>query len=148
MLRGDLDRVAEIEASVYPFPWTRGNFIDSLAAGYDAWVLDGDAGILGYAVVMWIPDEVHLLNLSIDAAFQRRGLGAAMLDWLMDDSARRGARSLLLEVRPSNLPAVRLYERKGFRRIGIRKRYYPAADNTREDAIVMVRRLGTESRVG
>jgi ribosomal-protein-alanine N-acetyltransferase len=90
---------------------------------------------------MWLTDEVHLLNLSVDAPVQGLGLGGAMLDWLMDDAGSRGARSMLLEVRPSNTPALRLYERKGFHRVGLRRRYYPAHDGAREDAIVMVRRL-------
>ena len=144
MRRGDLAQVAQIEARIFPFPWTYGNFADSLAAGYDGWVFevaDAPAALLGYAIVMWLTDEVHLLNLSVDAPVQGLGLGAAMLDWLMDDAGSRGARSMLLEVRPSNTPALRLYERKGFHRVGLRRRYYPAHDGAREDAIVMVRRL-------
>ncbi|HYF59775.1 MAG TPA: ribosomal protein S18-alanine N-acetyltransferase, partial [Burkholderiaceae bacterium] len=100
-------------------------------------------GLLGYAIVMWLPDEVHLLNLSVDAPWQGVGLGAAMLDWLGADARARGALTMLLEVRPSNTTALRLYERKGFHRIGLRRRYYPAHEGTREDAIVMVRRLDT-----
>jgi [ribosomal protein S18]-alanine N-acetyltransferase len=139
----DLAQVVAIEADVYPFPWTRSNFADSLAAGYDAWVFETSQGheLFGYAIVMWLPDEVHLLNISVAAVWQGRGLGAGMLDWLMRDAAHRRARSMLLEVRPSNDRALQLYERLGFRRVGVRRRYYPAAGNTREDAIVMVRRL-------
>jgi ribosomal protein S18 acetylase RimI-like enzyme len=80
----------------------------------------------------------------VDAPVQGLGLGAAILDWLVDDAGSRGARSMLLEVRPSNTPALRLYERKGFHRVGLRRRYYPAHDGAREDAIVMVRRLASE----
>jgi ribosomal-protein-alanine N-acetyltransferase len=144
MRRADVGDVARIEARIFPFPWTYGNFADSLAAGYDGWVFESAESpgvLLGYAIVMWLPEEVHLLNLSVDAPVQGRGLGAEMLDWLMADAAARGARSILLEVRPSNTPALRLYERKGFHRIGLRRRYYPSHDGAREDAIVMVRRL-------
>jgi len=147
MGHADLAQVAQIEERIFPFPWTFGNFADSLAAGYDGWVfeaLDTPGGILGYAIVMWLPDEVHLLNLSVDAPVQGRGLGARMIDWLMADVAARGARSMMLEVRPSNTTALRLYERKGFLRIGLRRRYYPAHNGTREDAIVMVRRLAPD----
>lgn len=133
----DLDRVAAIEQRVYPFPWSRGNFADSLNAGYDAWAFERGDELIGYAIVMWLPDEVHLLNLSVDADHQGKGIGSAMLDWLMADAARRGAASMLLEVRPSNVRAIGLYERKSFMRIGIRRRYYPSFNNTREDAIVM-----------
>jgi ribosomal-protein-alanine N-acetyltransferase len=91
---------------------------------------------------MWLPDEVHLLNLSVDEPVQGRGLGEAWLRRLLDSVAQRGARSMLLECRPSNTIGLRLYERTGFARIGLRRRYYPAPGGTREDAIVMVRRLG------
>ena len=144
MRRTDLAQVAQVEARIFPFPWTFGNFADSLAAGYDGWVFETRSApteLLGYAIVMWLPDEVHLLNLSVDSRFQSMGLGGAMLDWLMQDGALRGARSMLLEVRPSNTTALRLYERKGFHRVGLRRRYYPAHEGQREDAIVMLRRL-------
>ena len=151
MRRADLGRVALIEARIFPFPWTYGNFADSLAAGYDGWVFereDAPGELLGYAIVMWLPDEVHLLNLSVDAPVQGLGMGGQMLDWLCADAASRGARSMLLEVRPSNTAALRLYERKGFHRVGLRRRYYPAQQGTREDAIVMMRRLEPPSRDG
>ncbi|HQY29256.1 MAG TPA: ribosomal protein S18-alanine N-acetyltransferase [Burkholderiaceae bacterium] len=148
MRREDLDAVAAIERDVYPFPWSRGNFADSMASGYDAWVFEGGDGtgsaLLGYAVVMWIPDEAHLLNLSVATPAQGRGAGRAMLDWLMRDAARRGARGMMLEVRPSNLRAIALYRSCGFDQIGVRKRYYPAADGAREDARVLFRRLADE----
>ena len=150
MQREDLNAVATIEARIFPFPWTRGNFADSLAAGYDGWVFEPPGGgePYGYAVVMGLPDEVHLLNLSVDLPVQGLGLGGELLDWLMADAAARGAETMLLEVRPSNTPALRLYERKGFHRVGLRRRYYPSFDGRREDAIVMVRRLQEEAGHG
>ncbi len=148
MRAADLDAVTAIEQAVYPFPWTRGNFADSLKAGYDAWVFETTERmppeVAGYAVVMWIPDEVHLLNLSVAGALQGRGLGRAMLDWLMRDAGRRGARGMMLEVRPSNDRAIALYRGAGFGQIGLRKRYYPAADGAREDAWVLFRNLADE----
>lgn len=143
MRRGDLDVVSEIERSIYPFPWTRGNFDDSLVAGHDAWIFaspDEPASILGYAVSMWMPDEVHLLNLSVEATHQGRGFGRSMLRWLMQDAARRGANGMMLEVRPSNERALALYRSTGFALIGLRRRYYPA-ESGREDAQVLFRRL-------
>lgn len=149
MARRDLPRVIAIENEIYPFPWSLGNFSDSLEAGYDCWAFDDDTGALvAYAVVMWIPDEVHLLNLSVAAPLQRRGLGRAILEWLSADAVRRGARGMLLEVRPSNLPALRLYERSGFERIGVRRRYYPAPDQQREDAWVLFRRFVGQGEQG
>jgi ribosomal-protein-alanine N-acetyltransferase len=141
MQRADVERIVALEREIYPFPWTPGNFGDSLTAGYDAWVFEGGAEVIGYAVVMWIPDEVHLLNLSVAAQWQRHGYGRAMLQWLCADAARRGARSMMLEVRPSNAPARALYASAGFAQIGLRKRYYPSFEGTREDALVLLLRL-------
>jgi ribosomal-protein-alanine N-acetyltransferase len=137
----DLPRVLAIEREIYPFPWTAGNFGDSLKAGYEAWVFENAQDTIGYAVVMWIPDEVHLLNISVAGPWQGRGYGRAMLEWLCEDAGRRGARTMLLEVRPSNDRARAMYETAGFVQIGLRKRYYPSYENTREDALVLQRRL-------
>lgn len=151
MSRSDLDTVAAIERSIYAFPWTKGNFADSLTAGHDAWVFDapepqhperGDT-LLGYAVAMWVPDEVHLLNLSVIAHRQGKGHGRAMLAWLMKDAAARGALGMMLEVRPSNERAIALYLSSGFEQIGMRRRYYPA-EVGREDARVLFRNLSHE----
>jgi [ribosomal protein S18]-alanine N-acetyltransferase len=141
MLLADLDEVLRIEAAVYPFPWTRGNFEDGLRAGYCAWTLrslaaTGSASMVAYAVVMIVIDEAHLLNLSVAADWQRAGYGWRMLEWMAQQARDHGARSMLLEVRPSNPSAQRLYERYGFARIGVRRGYYPARDG-REDALVM-----------
>ena len=138
----DIDAVVAIERAVYPFPWTAGNFADSVAAGYDAWLFGPRTALIGYAVMMWLPDDVHLLNLSVAAARQRQGWGARMLAWLCSNSALRGAGSMLLEVRPSNVPARRLYDRFGFQQVGVRKRYYPAEGGSREDALVLRKALG------
>lgn len=141
MLARDLDEVLQIEDRVYPFPWTRGNFQDALSAGYCAWTLrQGErhvrGGMIAYAVVMIAVDEAHLLNLSVSLDWQRGGYGWRMLEWMAEQSREHGAHSMLLEVRPSNEPAQRLYERYGFDRIGVRRGYYPAHGG-REDAIVM-----------
>lgn len=137
MGRSDLDEVSCGEALIYPFPWSRGNFADCLVAGYDAWVLRRQGVLLAYAVLMWIPDEVHLLNLSVMPQWQGRGIGRAFLGALCEDAQRRGARGMMLEVRPSNRVAAALYDSVGFRQIGLRKRYYPSWNQTREDARVL-----------
>jgi ribosomal-protein-alanine N-acetyltransferase len=137
---GDLDEIMPIEQAIYPFPWTRGNFVDSLRAGYSGWVYRIDGAVVGYGVCMRVLDEIHLLNLSIASSRQGRGYGARLLRFLMDLYAASGSRQMLLEVRPSNAPALKLYRQFGFNRIGVRRNYYPAADG-REDAWVMVRGL-------
>lgn len=144
----DCHGVELIEREAYEFPWTLQNFASSIRAGHDAWLFSlgpTPAGmavdLCGYALLMWAPEEVHLLNITVAPALQARGVGGAMLRWLLDDAARRGADRMLLEVRPSNPIAISLYESRGFRRIGARRGYYPAAGGRREDAIVMARTL-------
>ncbi len=133
----DIALVHRIENEIFPFPWTERNFRDALKAGYDAWVFHREGQILGYALVMWVLQEIHLLNLSIAKPFQHQGLGKDCLAWLVRDGKERGANTMLLEVRPSNPRAVLLYERFGFTEIGRRKKYYPSWANSTEDAIVM-----------
>jgi ribosomal-protein-alanine N-acetyltransferase len=136
----DIDAVMAIEKTIYPFPWTAGNFADSLASGYGAWVCLEDGAMVGYAVMMLVVDEVHLLNISIAAERQRTGLGGELLEFLLATAKAAGAVRMLLEVRPSNVSGGGLYRRFGFKEIGRRRGYYPAHDG-REDAIVMERRL-------
>ena len=153
----DLDAVCEVEKSAYTHPWTRKHFADSLASGYPAVMLLGEAlpgeavhprradgrVLLGYLVAMPGVDEVHLLNITVAPAHQRQGWARFMLDALALWSRGQGARSLWLEVRQSNAPARRLYERYGFARVGVRKGYYPLSTLQREDAVVMSLRLET-----
>jgi [ribosomal protein S18]-alanine N-acetyltransferase len=137
MAEKDLDAVVAAEKEVYPFPWTRGNFMDAMQAGYSAWVLrDASGSVAAYSVMMMALDEAHLLNLSVARGAQRSGLGWRTLDWMADVARGYGGRTMLLEVRPSNEAAIRLYQRYGFERIGVRRGYYPT-DGGREDAIVM-----------
>jgi ribosomal-protein-alanine N-acetyltransferase len=132
-----LDDVLRIEQAVYEFPWSHSNFSDSLKSGYQMQMLTAGGEILGYFVAMKGVDEVHLLNLTVAPEFQRQGWARIMLDGLAIWSRGAGSEWLWLEVRVSNLRALHLYERYGFRRVGERKRYYPAAQGTREDAVVM-----------
>jgi len=135
MTEADLPAVMAIEADIYEFPWTEGNFRDSLAAGYSCWTYAVDGELIGYCVVMLAADEGHLLNLSIAAARQRQGYGGMLLQQLCELGRRRGARLIFLEVRPSNPAGLRLYERHGFERVGLRRDYYPAPQG-REDALI------------
>jgi ribosomal-protein-alanine N-acetyltransferase len=135
MLEGDLDEVLAIENVIYTHPWTRGNFADSLRAGYDCRTWRLGAELLGYFIVMAAANEAHLLNLSVATRHQRSGHGRALLREALELARRRAARSLFLEVRPSNYAAQVLYRRFGFRRIAVRRGYYPAHSG-REDAFV------------
>jgi [ribosomal protein S18]-alanine N-acetyltransferase len=135
----DIDAVLAIETSVAAFPWTRGHFTDSWKAGYSGWVgRDPDRRLLGYYLLMPAVDEIHLLNLGVDRSVHRQGLGSRLLGHALGNAWQAGGRSMFLEVRPSNRPAIALYERFGFSEVGQRRGYYPAASG-REDAIVMRR---------
>jgi ribosomal-protein-alanine N-acetyltransferase len=134
----DLGAVLAIENAAYEFPWTRGNFIDALAAGNHAQGLRDAAGTLcAYCVAMAGVQEMHLLNLTVAPPYQHRGLARLMLDALVAASGAADARWLWLEVRESNQRAQAVYRRYGFETIGLRRGYYPAAGGQREDAIVM-----------
>ena len=140
MTAADLDAVAAAEARIYAFPWSRGNFADSLAAGHGAWLAREGGCMTGYAVMMQALDEVHLLNISVLPELQRGGRGSALLDHLVAWARTHGAMRMLLEVRPGNLAGQGFYRRHGFGEIGRRRDYYPAHEG-REDAIVMAREL-------
>ena len=136
MIEADLPAVITIENAIYAFPWTQGNFSDSLAAGYGCWNYLRDGELIGYAVMMQAADEVHLLNISIAASCQRQGYGSLLLQQLCELAHGCGARLMFLEVRPSNIAGRRLYQRHGFRRVGVRHDYYPAPVG-REDALIL-----------
>jgi ribosomal-protein-alanine acetyltransferase len=136
MTPADLDDVERIENSVYAFPWTRKNFADSISSGYSAWVVRDAGAMLGYCVLMMVLDEGHLLNISVAKDAQGKGVGRFLLDWTEKVAVSLGARTVLLEVRPSNPVAQGFYERHRYERIGVRRNYYPAPGG-REDAIVM-----------
>ncbi len=144
MQLSDVAEVATIEKSIYAAPWTEGNFIDSLNAGYNAWTLRAGAmvraPIIGYFVLMAAVDEAHLLNVSVATPWQRRGHGLYLLRRAVELALDHRAAAVILEVRPSNRRALDVYRRFGFRDHGLRRRYYPASSSdhqTREDALVM-----------
>ena len=138
MVVGDVDAVYALECSVFPHPWSRANFVDSLASGYDAWVLKESAGALaGYFLLMYALDEAHLLDVAVAAERHGTGVGRYLLDRIAARARAQDMASILLEVRPSNVRALQVYRRYGYAEIGRRKGYYPAHEGRREDAIVM-----------
>ncbi|MCB5185261.1 ribosomal protein S18-alanine N-acetyltransferase [Methylobacillus gramineus] len=136
MQHHDLDVIARIEPTIFPYPWTRGNFTDSLNSGYSCWVYEQSGEVFGYAVLMMVLDEAHLLNISIATPWQGKGFGRSLLQHMMEIGRRHGALNMFLEVRPSNLSAIALYESMGFNEMAIRRGYYPAKQG-REDAVLM-----------
>jgi ribosomal-protein-alanine N-acetyltransferase len=137
----DLDTIMQIEPTIYSHPWTRGNFSDSLNSGYSAWVLEkqmlqDNKEMIGYALLMLVMDEAHLLNLSIAKAHQKQGLGRYLLEHMLTVAKTHKAANMFLEVRPSNISAIALYENMGFSEMAVRRGYYPAKQG-REDAVLM-----------
>jgi ribosomal-protein-alanine N-acetyltransferase len=138
MTVASLDGVLELENAVYPFPWTRGNFVDSLVAGYTAWTLNHvDGDLVGYCIAMSGVGEMHLLNITIAPAARQRGHARRIVTELVRVCRSRRESRLWLEVRESNDEAREVYRRLGFAMVGRRKGYYPAPEGRREDAIVM-----------
>jgi ribosomal-protein-alanine N-acetyltransferase len=162
MADADLDAVCEVEKSAYTHPWSRKHFADSLASGYPAVMLLGEAlpgevprpqrpdgrVLLGYLVAMPGVDEVHLLNITVAPAHQRQGWARFLLDALCLWSRGQRAQWLWLEVRASNAPARALYESYGFQQVGMRRGYYPAGQFHREDAVVMSLNLVADAAQG
>jgi [ribosomal protein S18]-alanine N-acetyltransferase len=136
MRESDLRAVLQIEESIYEFPWTLGNFRDSLRAGYACWVVREGRRVIGYAVLMLAAGEAHLLNLSVAAPSQRRGHGRSLLHNVAHAAREHKAKVLFLEVRPTNEVGKHLYTGYGFKQIGVRRGYYPARKG-REDALVL-----------
>lgn len=136
MLEADLPDLMQVEERIYEFPWSAGNFRDSIRAGYGCWVYRSEGAFVGYCVFMVAAGEAHLLNISIAEAYQRQGYGARLLREILTAARDQGAALIFLEVRPSNEAGLRLYERFGFRHVGKRRGYYPAKAG-REDALVL-----------
>lgn len=136
MRSADLVAVAELEKSLYAFPWSLGNFRDSVEAGYDCWVACNGERVVAYAILMVALDEAHLLNIAVAAPWQNRGIGRAFLDFMLGVARQAKCQIVYLEVRPSNLAARHLYRQAGFQQIAIRPSYYPAHGG-REDALFL-----------
>ena len=136
MRMADLADIASLEKSLYEFPWSIGNFRDSLTAGYDCWVATHGETVIAYAVLMVALDEAHLLNIAIASEWQNQGVGRAFLAHMIEVARSAGGQIIYLEVRPSNVGARHLYRTVGFQQIAIRPEYYPAIHG-REDALFL-----------
>ncbi len=154
MDRSHIPGALEIERASYPAPWSESVFINEMTSGNSVAIvaLAGDTGetgeagdtgetgrkVAGYLVGWIVADQVHIANIAVAAGHRRRGAGILMMNWLLEESVRRGCVSSSLEVRESNLAARAMYTRLGYRAVAIRKAYY---SNPREDAVVMLKTL-------
>lgn len=137
MTPGDLAGIAAVERASYQFPWSEGIFRDCLRVGYLCRVADLDGEIVAYGVVAMGAGEAHILNLCVRGDLRGRSIGRQMLMLLLERSRQAGMEAVFLEVRPSNPHAIALYQSVGFAQVGLRKGYYQAPDNGREDALVL-----------
>jgi len=136
MLEADLDAVIAIEEDAYEFPWTRGIFYDCMHVGYSCWVYEENGQVLAYGVMSTGGGEAHILTVVVKSEARGRRLGRHMMQHLLNTASKHKVDTVLLEVRPSNIVAVNLYQSIGFGEIGMRKGYYPDKKG-REDALIM-----------
>ena len=140
MVAGDIQQVLEHESQAYPFPWTEGIFRDCMRVGYHCYVMEMDSAVCGYSIFSVAVEECHILNICVGKDYRRCGLGNIFLNNVMRHSATMGARQIYLEVRPSNIGAIKLYEALEFKHLARRRDYYPAEDG-REDALILIRSI-------
>lgn len=140
LVREDLPQVLDIERQSYSHPWAEAVFQDCFRENYRLWAACQGDLLVGYAVVAYMLDEAHLLNLCVHPACQGQGFGRQLLRHLLAEAGRERICQTILEVRLSNDGAHRLYLAEGFDEIGRRPGYYPAAHG-REDARVMAFRF-------
>ena len=140
MLLDDVEDIVTIERSVSDFPWTADVFRACIQVGYHCLVLESEHEVVGYTVMSVEAGAAHILNLCIAPTLRGRGLGRAALHCLVAVARGREVERILLEVRPTNDIAQRLYRSAGFTQIGIWKNYYQA-ENGYEDAIMLALEL-------
>jgi len=131
----DLSAIELIENEVHAYPWTRGNFLDSIKSNHTCLIMKLNDEIIGYTVIMFVLDECHLLNISIKKSMQKQGYGSHLLNEVIHRANLACSKTIYLEVRVSNQAAIRLYDKHGFNEMSIRKDYYRAKEG-REDALL------------
>jgi ribosomal-protein-alanine N-acetyltransferase len=159
MQPSDMRAVLSLEAISHSHPWTQGQFLDSLTAGHWAYCIRPEMTakaeslsnlpvLWGYCILYPAVDELHLLNITIDPVLRRNGIGSRVMQAIEGIATQQKMSRIILEVRPSNIPAVKLYERMGYAIIGVRRGYYPADEVTgkREDAGVMAKSITLEAQ--
>jgi len=125
MIEADLAEVLRIEQACFPRAWTREHFLAEICSERGTPVVaELDGQLAGFLCLTVLLDEAEILDVAVDPALQRSGIGVALLTWAYNEAVRQGAALLRLEVRATSIPAIALYERFGFVRSGLRKAYY------------------------
>lgn len=141
LLFSDLPELLTIEQATHEAPWTEAMFHTCLQMGCKGWVCEKQGKLVGFIIASLQCDECHILNLCIVAEEQRQGLGRRLLSYVLDVASKQKTTVAYLEVRRTNLPAIKLYESAGFVQIGERKDYYPSTRG-KEDALIFAKQLG------
>ena len=137
MQESDIGRVTEIERLVQTHPWSRQQFQESLTS-YQCTVYEQANQVVGFCILQPVVDEANLLLMAIHPSQQGKGLGYELLDYSIQ-LLKNNPIQIFLEVRESNIPAIRLYEKTDFHQIDLRKNYYPNIDGSKEHAVIMVK---------
>jgi ribosomal-protein-alanine N-acetyltransferase len=145
MTPSDIAGVAAVEKASYPFPWSEGIFRDCLRVGYLCRIAECEGAVVAYGIVAMGAGEAHVLNLCVGEPMRGRGIGRQMLMLLIERASQAGMQDVFLEVRPSNMHAIALYQSVGFIEVGRRRGYYQAVEG-REDALVLKLSIPVKSR--
>ena len=136
MQKGDVAAVAALEAQIFSMPWSAAGFADTLPREDVIFLVAYEQDeLLGYVGIYYTLDEGEITNVAVAPAARRRGIARALLTELKQQLACRNVTQIVLEVRVSNEPAIRLYEQMGFSVLGVRKNFY---EKPAEDAYIMV----------
>lgn len=138
----DLSEVVAIERASFSNPWTGPLFLQELQVRFSRILLarDRDGSVAGYVCRWIVADEVHVLNVAVHPRHRGHGLGAALMQQVLDEARRRAIQAVTLEVRRSNDAGRRLYESFGFEQVGERPNYYGRG----EDALILRLALADE----
>jgi len=135
MAQDDIDQVVQVEENSFNNPWSKQSFCEEAANPVAYYLLSLTAGeIIGYVGVWFILDEAHITNVAVLPEYRKQGIGGQMMREILRIAKNNGAVAMTLEVRPSNVSALALYNKLGFVSEGIRKQYY---EDNGEDAIIM-----------
>ena len=132
----DVSWMARIEQENFSMPWSEKAFMDSLSLEEALFlVAEEEDRVLGYIGIYLSFEEGEITNVSVDSSSRNKGVGSELVEQLKKEAQARGTEKIFLEVRVSNEPAIRLYEKQGFEQVGCRKNFY---EKPREDAWVMM----------
>ncbi|WP_119343902.1 ribosomal protein S18-alanine N-acetyltransferase [Facilibium subflavum] len=138
----DLLQIMEIEREVFEYPWSASLMKDSiLSAHTESWgAFDDNKTLIAFVIISEVLDEAEILNFGVAKKFQHQGFGQKLLAYIMNHLSYKGIEKLFLEVRVTNTPAIRIYQKYGFEEVSLRKNYYRVGDKF-EDALVLQARL-------